>query len=75
MVHGDLTDRDGVGKLGHLVLARSLRAWDTRFQPDPLSYLFKRVFPGHPTGEYNGVWAGVFQLLLHSAETSNAISQ
>jgi len=48
MVHGDLTDRDSFGKLGHLVLARSLRAWDTRFQPDPLSYCLKRVFSGHP---------------------------
>ena len=42
MANGDLSDHDGFGKSGRLVLTSSSRAWDSRFQPDRLLMFFKR---------------------------------
>ena len=42
MDHGDLTAHVAMGKHGQLDLPSIVRAWDTRFQPDRLPFVFKR---------------------------------
>jgi len=54
MGYGEFSDHDGFGKSGRLRLTSSLRGLDTKFQPDPLLMLFKRVFSGHPPGDSEG---------------------